>query len=100
MSSRNLPLSGANMLLLIRDRIASNFSSLCGQFGVDPDGYPSMYVRAKITQLEREGLIAEVSEGLRRPPPGPGALWAEERRLAKQEGGAHSRAPRRGERNP
>jgi len=63
MNSRNLPLSGANVLLLVRDRIATDFSALCGEFGVDPDGYPSMYVRAKITQLEREGLIAEVSEG-------------------------------------
>jgi hypothetical protein len=65
MESHRLPLSGANVLLSIRNGDATDLPSLCRVFGFSPDGYESFYVRAKVTQLEREGLIQLESAGER-----------------------------------
>jgi hypothetical protein len=50
------------MLLLIRNGVATDFDSLCREFGVDPRDYTAAYVRAKLAQLESDGLVTRTSD--------------------------------------
>lgn len=55
------PLTGANVLLLIRDRKANDIVSLCTEFELSPT--ISYYVEAKVNQLTSAGLIVAVGNG-------------------------------------
>jgi hypothetical protein len=55
------PLTGANVLLLIRDRKANDIVSLCTEFELSPT--VSYYVEAKVNQLTSAGLIVAVGNG-------------------------------------
>jgi hypothetical protein len=54
-------LTGAKVLLLVRDGIANDVPSLCREFELE--SYYSYYVESHIHQLERAGLIADVGNG-------------------------------------
>jgi hypothetical protein len=49
-------LTGANVLLLLRDQIANDVTSLCKEFGFDSPTY-AYYVTNVLKQLEEAGLI-------------------------------------------
>jgi hypothetical protein len=55
------PLTGAKVLLLIRDRKANDIVSLCTEFELSPT--VSYYVGAKVNQLTSAGLIVAVGNG-------------------------------------
>jgi hypothetical protein len=49
--------NGANTLLLIRDRKATNLRALCAHFEIDPTGPQSYYVTHVLDDLHQAGLI-------------------------------------------
>jgi hypothetical protein len=55
------PLTGANVLLVIRDKKANDIMSLCSEFGVSPT--ISYDVQYKVNQLISAGLIVDVGNG-------------------------------------
>lgn len=56
-----LELNGANVLILVRDKIANDLPSLCRQFEMDP--HSSYYVESLVHQLEDAGLIVDIGNG-------------------------------------
>lgn len=59
-----LLLTGANVLLLVRDEIANDVPSLCREFGIDPRGSTLCYeVEARVNQLAHAGLIVDIGDG-------------------------------------
>jgi len=57
------PLTGANVLLLIRDGKATDIKSLCNELGFPPVDSGLYYVEAKVNQLMSAGLIVAVANG-------------------------------------
>jgi hypothetical protein len=55
------PFTGTNVLLLIRDKQATDLKSLCNAFKLSD--YESFYIRAKIDQLLKAGIIVEREAG-------------------------------------
>lgn len=56
-------LTGANILLLVRDHIANDIATMCQEFGFE---YPSMsayYLTPRLEQLRQAGLIIDVGNG-------------------------------------
>jgi hypothetical protein len=62
-AGQSVPVSGLQLLLLIRSGEAADFDGLCRALKFDAEHYSSMYVRGKLDQLEREGLIAVTGDG-------------------------------------
>jgi len=62
-------LTGANVLLLLRDHIANDLDSLCREFGFDSPTY-AYYVTNALRQLEEAGLITH------EPVPGGNAPYS------------------------
>jgi hypothetical protein len=56
-------LTGATVLLLIREKVATDLPTLCREFGFDPDSHESWYITSHLESLKKVGFIVENSDG-------------------------------------
>ncbi len=56
-------LTGANVLLLVRDHVANDVPSLCKEFGFSEPSMSVYYLTPLLEQLERAGLIVDAGDG-------------------------------------
>jgi hypothetical protein len=56
-------LTGANILLLVRDHVANDVATMCREFGFEHASMMAYYLIPHLEQLQRAGLIIDVGNG-------------------------------------